>query len=109
MRSIEQITNNFRSYLSQLNSNLSTFSKFGNLYFLIRAFAGILNEQEADFDLKLKQRNLLTATGLHLDQLGYEYGLYRDSGKNPIGDVLASNVALVSIDQGTRKHYPRFR
>ena len=99
MRSVTDIINSFKLYLNQYNSKLKDFKDFGNLYFLIKAFAALINESEQNLNNQLAQYNFNTATGLELDSLAVNYGIYRKEAEYATGYVLIRSPFNITLKE----------
>lgn len=103
MRSPEEILESFQRYFIEYNSPLKDFIKYGPTYFILRAFAGIINEFEVTQDLKIEQNSLIKSKGLNLDAVAENYGFTRQEAIYAQGYVLiiAQFVNNQIIPEGT--------
>ncbi len=93
MRSIGDIISSVKQSLQSLGSPLGNFSRYSNIYALLRSVASIIAEQ--DYRLATTQQSfyLMTATGDDLDLRALDFGLYRKAGTYGTGWVLISSAS----------------
>lgn len=89
IRTVEEIIDQFRTSLSQDNSDLANFDQFGTLYTMFRAVALGIQEQDVKLDLLQNGLFLNTATGEALNKKALEFNIVRSNGTPASGGILA--------------------
>lgn len=102
MRTINDIISSARNALQKVNSPLASFSRYSNIYAMLRSVAHLVAEQ--DFKIKTARDSfyVFSATGEDLDHRALDFGLFRKQGTFASGSVLVeSNLGNNLIPQGT--------
>jgi uncharacterized phage protein gp47/JayE len=88
MRTIDSILSQMRRSLQEVNSDLSTFPEYGNLYAIFRAVASSIVEQDSKLDTISSSLFLRSAAGEALDAKANEFNLTRRPGTFAKGSII---------------------
>lgn len=100
MKTVAEVIDSIRGSLQSLGSPLSSFSRYSNIYALLRSFSLVIAEQESKLDLVESGSYIYTSTGLALDRKGQEFGINRRLGTPATGSILVTSNISASIPRG---------
>jgi uncharacterized phage protein gp47/JayE len=98
---INEIISSVNSNLIDLGSKLANFSRYSNVYALVRSISQTYIEQQDLLNTNLSKSFISQATGDDLDLKLTDLGINRLTGSLSSGWVLASSSSTISIPQGT--------
>jgi uncharacterized phage protein gp47/JayE len=93
MRTIDSILFQMRQSLEEVNSDLSTFPEYGNLYAIFRAVASSILEQDTKLNTISSSLFLRSAAGEALDAKASEFNLSRSPGAYSKGPIIVLGVS----------------
>lgn len=99
MRSVSDIINSVKRSLQSLGSPLGEFSRYSNIYALLRSIGSVMSEQDYKLAVAKESFYFTTATGDDLDNRARDLGLYRKAGTLGTGYVLVQSNNAYSLPE----------